>query len=203
MRKSTGVVTAALLLACTPAAFALGSRIEDCTRPTGGFGLLDLHPEFAEACEAIIQVDGRRYLRMGAQLRQLHDEALVVRFNGSARDRILSPGAPESVIAAAESSSPTIPIGSALSVYVPEDRALEAFADASSLADAEVPVVVESVESTVLRIANYTCCPRRRPWYPIVDILPTTASPLPLMGLAGVGLLLIAAVLRSYRLWGR
>jgi len=200
MSKIIHAIGAALLLACTTVAFALGSRIEDCTRPNAGFDLIDLHPELTEACEAIIQVDGRRYLQMGARLRQRSDELLVLRLNGSTHELALSAGAAGQSSASARGLSQTLPIGSALSLYVPEDRVLEVFSDASSLADAEVPVVVESPEPTDSRIANYTCCPRRRPWYPIVDVLPTTAGPLPFMGLAGAGLLLVAAVLRRHRL---
>jgi hypothetical protein len=77
------------------------------------------------------------------------------------------------------------------------------FADSTALADVEVPVVVESSGPPDSQIANYTCCPRRRPRYPIVDVLPMTAGPLPVMGLPGAGLFLPARVPRIFRLHGR
>ena len=200
MSKATRVIGTGLLMACATTALALGVRVEDCTSPKSGLELLDRYPELAEACEAVVQVDGRRYLQMGARLRQVRDEALVLRLNGSTYDMALSPGGAEPVAAAAETPSPAIPVGSPLSVYVPEDRVLEVFADAATLAEVEVPVVVESAESRDARIANYTCCPRRRPWYPVVEFLPMTAGPLPFMGLVGVGLLAAAAALRQHRL---
>lgn len=200
MSKATRVIGTSLLMACATTALALGVRVEDCTSPKSGLELLDRYPELAEACEAVVQVDGRRYLQMGAQLRQMREETLVLRLNGSTHDVALSPGAAQPVAAALEALSPTTPVGSPLSVYVPEDRVLEVFADAATLADVEVPVVVESGESRDARIANYTCCPRRRPWYPVVEFLPMTAGPLPLMGLAGVVLLAAAAAVRHHRL---
>lgn len=198
-RRITGKISA-LLLAWPVAAFALGSPVEDCTHPTSGFELLDRHPELSEACEAIIQVDGHRYVQMGARLQQHRDALLVLRLNGSTHDLALSPGAEDRVPATADDWSQKLPVGSALNVYLPEDRILEVFADASTLADVEVPVVVESTEPTASRIANYTCCPRRRPWYPVVDILPKTAGEPPVMGLVGVVLLVTAAAMRGRRL---
>lgn len=200
MSMTPRVVGTGLLVAWATTALALGIRVEDCTSPTSGLELLDRYPELAEACEAVVQVDGRRYLRMGARLRQMREETLVLRLNGSTHDVALSPGAAQPVAAALEALSPATPVGSPLSVYVPEDRVLEVFADAATLADVEVPVVVESRESRDARIANYTCCPRRRPWYPVVEFLPMTAGPLPFMGLVGVGLLAAAAAIRHHRL---
>lgn len=200
MSMTPRVVGTGLLVAWATTALALGIRVEDCTSPKSGLELLDRYPELAEACEAVVQIDGRRYLQMGARLRQMRDEALVLRLNGSTLDMALSPGATKPVAAAAEALSPSIPVGSPLSIYIPDDRALEVFADASALADVEVPVVVESAESRDARIANYTCCPRRRPWYPVVEFLPMTAGPLPFMGLVGVGLLAAAAAIRHHRL---
>jgi hypothetical protein len=96
-----------------------------------------------------------------------------------------------------------MPVGSPLSVYFREDDVLEVFADTGTLADARVPVIVESDAAREARIANYTCCPRRRPWYPVVELLPMTAAPLPLMGLLGAGLLVTAAAIRLRRLTRR
>ena len=203
MRQTTRVLTAALLLGSSAAALALGVPVEDC----GGLGTtrlaLERQPDLAAACEEVIELDGQRYLRMSTELRQLTEEVLVLRIKGTDYDLALSPGAAQPVARAATGLPQDSPVGSALYLYVPEDRVLEVFADASSLADARVPVAVEPEESATARearIANYTCCPRRRPWYPIMDVLPPTASPLPLFGLAGVGLLGVGAALRRRRL---
>ncbi len=203
MSRTIGLLVSTLLLACPTQAPALGNPIENCASPTSGLEFLDRHPELTEACEAIIQVDGHRYVRMGARLQQYRDALLVLRLNGSTHDLALSPRAEDRHPVMADDWSRKLPVGSALSVYVPEDRVLEVFADSSALADVEVPVVVESAEPTASRIAGYTCCPRRRPWYPIVDILPKTAGPAPVMGLLGAVLLGTAAALRGRRLRNR
>ncbi len=203
MSRTIGLLASTLLLACPTHALALGNPVESCTDPGSGLEFLDRHPELSEACEAIIQVDGDRYVRMGARLQQHRDTLLVLRLNGSVRDLPLSPRLQGHHPALADDWSRKLPVGSALSLYVPEDRVLEVFAESGALADAEVPVVVESTEPTASRIASYTCCPRRRPWYPIVGILPKTAGPAPVMGLMGAVLLMTAAALRGLRLRNR
>lgn len=203
MSKTFTLLASTLLLACPSQALALGSPVGNCTSPTSGLELLDRHPELSAACEAIIQFDGHRYVQMGTRVQQQRDALLVLRLNGSTYDLALSQRADDRVPATGGGRSRRLPVGSALNIYVPEDRVLEVFADSNTLADVEVPVVVESTEPADSRIANYTCCPRRRPWYPIVDILPKTAGPVPVMGLVGAGLLAIAAALRGRRLVSR
>jgi hypothetical protein len=200
MRRTIQLMGTALLMACATEALALGTHVADCTGPNAGLRLLDRHPELSEACVAVIQIDGRRYLQLGARLQQRHDEVLVLRLNRSSRDLALSPASQDPTPAVARELSRQLPIGSPLSLYVPDDRVLEVFADATTLADVEVPVVVESTGPAESRFGNYTCCPRRRPWYPIVDVLPLTAGPLPVMGLVGAALLVIAAALRGRHL---
>ncbi len=202
MRRATLLTATALLLGSGTAALALGVRVDDCATLRAEAGLLDRRPELTGACDSVVQFDGHRYLRMHAELRQRHDDLLVLRFRGTTEDMALSPGAVDPIVAGATGSglSPSVPVGSPLSVYFPEDSVLEAFADTDALAEARVPVIVESDAARDARIANYTCCPRRRPWYPVVEMLPMTAAPLPLMGLLGAGLLVAAAAIRRRRL---
>jgi len=203
MKRTTRIVTAILMLGSGSAALALGVPVEDCGGLRAMTSVLERQADLAAACESVIELDGQRYLRMSAELRQLREEMLVLRFKGTSYDMALSPGATQPIMAAGATRAlaPDQAIGSALYLYVPEDRVLEVFADAASLADATVPVTVELAESTAARdarIANYTCCPRWR--YPV--ILPETASPLPLLGLIGVGLLGAGAALTRRRLKG-
>jgi hypothetical protein len=59
---------------------------------------------------------------------------------------------------------------------------------------------VENTSEQDRRIDDYTCCVRRRPWYPIPDILPATGVPLAMLGLLGPGLLATGLVLSIRRL---
>ena len=145
---------------------------------------------------------------MSAEVREVAAEQLVLRFRGATQDTVFSPGAEQPI---AIDAAPALPsdtaVGSPLSVFVPEDRLLEVFGEASSVGQPPVAVAVqpgESKEARDARISNYTCCPRRRPWYPIIDVLPQTATPLPLplIGLLGLGLLATAAGLARRRLRG-
>jgi hypothetical protein len=204
MRPAARLLTTTLLFGFGTAALALGVRVEDCATLRAEAGLLERHPELTGACDSVVQLDGHRYLRMNAELRQHRDDLLVLRFHGTTEDMALSPGAAHPIVAGATGGlSPSVPIGSPLGVYFPEDSVLEAFADADTLVDARVPVIVESDAGRDARIANYTCCPRRRPWYPVVELLPMTAAPLPLVGLLGAGLLVAAAAIRRRRLTRR
>jgi len=196
-------ITAAALLLVASAALALGVKADDCGRLDGLGSLTDRHPEVVAACESVVRFEGRRYLRLGAELRAFGAEELVLRFKGASDDVALSLGAEPPVVPAdaAPGLAADAPAGSPLFVYVPEDRVLEVFADVSTISQPRVPVAVEQPPSDAAlkaRIANYTCCPRRRP--PYIYILPETASPLAAVGLLGLGLLATGAALTRHRL---
>jgi hypothetical protein len=204
MRLSTRIVAAALLLGPGSNAWALGVIADDCDGVRAQAQLIASHPEVGAACESIVSVEGRRYLLMSAEVREIVQEQLVLRFRGATEDTVFSPGADQPV---AIDAAPALPadtaVGSPLRVFVPEDRLLEVFGEAAGVQRRAVPVGVQPTESRAerdARIANYTCCPRRRPWYPIIDLLPQTATPLPLIGLAGLGLLGMATGLAHRRL---
>lgn len=206
MRHSTPIVAAALLLGLGGNAWGLGVLAGDCDSLRAQEQLLASHPEVGAACESIVSVEGRRYLLMSAEVREVAEEQLVLRFRGATQDTVFSPGADQPI---AVDAAPALPadtaVGSPLRVFVPEDRLLEVFGEASRVGQPPVAVAVqpdESKEARDARISNYTCCPRRRPWYPIIDVLPQTATPLPLIGLLGLGLLATAAGLARRRFRG-
>jgi len=204
MRRSARILATALLLGVGSNASALGVIAGDCDSLSAQAQLLERHPEVGTACESIVAVEGRRYLLMSAELRQVQPEQLVLRFRGATKDTVFSPGADQPI---ASDAGPALPadtvVGSPLRVFVPEERVLEVFGEASTIGRSPVPVAVQPAESgddRDARISNYTCCPRRRPWYPIIDVLPQTATPLPLIGVLGLGLLAVAAGLTRRRL---
>jgi hypothetical protein len=202
MRLSTRLYAAALLLGLGGPAWGLGLAVGDCDSLRAQAELIARHPEVDSACESIVAVEGRRYLLMNAEVRAVADEHLVVRFRGATADTVFSPGAELPVAVDADPALPAdTPIGSPLRVFIPEDRLPEVFGETPT-GEAAVAVAVQPAESKAARdarIANYTCCPRRRPWYPIIDVLPQTATPLPLIGLLGLGLLAVAAGLAHRR----
>jgi len=207
MRQSARTVTAALLLGLGCNAWGLGILAGDCDSVRAQAQFLASNPEVNSACESIVAIEGRRYLLMSAELRQVQEEQLVLRFRGATADTVFSPGAEQPIAVDAGPQLPTnTAVGSPLRVFVPEDRLLEVFGEASTVGGSSVAVAIqpaESKEARDARISNYTCCPRRRPWYPIVDVLPQTATPLPLIGLLGLGLLAMAAGLARRRLRSR
>lgn len=201
MRRAAIVTSLVSLLCLSTGAAALGVRLDDCTALPPDARLFDSHPELAVACDSIVQIDGRRYLRMNAELIQNQDDLLVLRFKGTARDMALSPGAAEPLAAGPNGRLPQdLPVGSPLKVYVPQSGAPDAFADSDGRTAAPVPVGIAFDQPIEQRIATYTCCPRRRPWYPIPEFLPVTAAPLPVLGLIGLGMLGAGALLRLLRL---
>lgn len=204
MRRSAWIFATALLLGLVNNASALGVIAGDCDTVLAQAQLIERHPEVGTACETIVAIEGRRYLLMSAELRQVQPEQLVLRFRGATEDTVFSPGADQPVASdAGPALSADTAVGSPLRVFVPEDRVLEVFGEASTIGRSTVPVAVQATENADARdarISNYTCCPRRRPWYPIIDMLPQTATPLPLIGLLGLGLLAVAAGLARRRL---
>jgi len=202
MRRMTLVTSGLLLLVMSSSAAAFGVRLDDCGALPADLRLFEMHPELASACDSIVEARGERYLRMNAELRQIRDDLLVLRFKGTTRDMALSPGAvdPPGAAGGNGSLSQDLPVGSPLHVYIPQDGALDAFAAPAGGDAALVPVGVELEQPLEQRIATYTCCKRRRPWYPIPEFLPVTASPLPLFGLLGMSMLGAAALLRHRRL---
>ncbi len=207
MSKSARIVAATVLLGLGCNAWSLGVPDGGCDRVRVQAQLLATHPEVNSACESIVAFEGRRYLLMSAELRQVQEQQLVLRFRGATGDTVFSPGAETPI---AVDAAPALPadtaVGSPLRVFIPEDRLLEVFAEASAVGQPPVAVAVQPAESKDARdarISNYTCCPRRRLWYPIIDVLPQTATPLPLIGLLGLGLLAVAVGLAHRRLRNR
>lgn len=207
MRQSARIVAATVLLGLGCNTWGLGVLDGDCDSLRAQPQFLASHPEVSAACESIVAVEGRRYLLMNAEVRQVQEAQLVLRFQGATGDTVFSPGADQPIAADAAPALPAdTAVGSPLRVFVPEDRLLEVFGEASAVGQPPVAVAVqpaESKEARDARIANYTCCPRRRPWYPIIDVLPQTATPLPLIGLLGLSLLALAAGLARRRLRNR
>ena len=201
MKRTIIVTSTALLLGLGTSAMGLGVRLDDCSALPPETRLLERYPDLTAACDSIVQLDGRRYLRMNAELKGVKDDLLVLRFKGTSRDMVLSPGAAEPIVPGDGNGglSPAPPAGSALNVYVPEKDALGIFAEPGQHEGSPVPVAVEPAEPLEKRIATYTCCPRRVPWYPIPEFLPMTAGPLPLLGLLGASLLGVGAALRHRR----
>lgn len=203
MRLSTRLYATALLLGLGGPAWGLGLAVGDCDGLRAQSELTARHPEVDSACESIVAVEGRRYLLMSAEVRAIAAEQLVIRFRGATADTVLGAGAEPPVSLGADAALPAdTAVGSPLRVFVPEDRLPDVFGEHSTAAQSPVPVAVQPADSKAARdarIANYTCCPRRRPWYPIIDVLPQTATPLPLLGLLGLGLLAVAAGLAHRR----
>jgi LPXTG-motif cell wall-anchored protein len=203
MRKLARILATTLLLGTGSTVSAVGVSAGDCDSLLAQEQLLARHPEASAACESIVSVEGRRYLLMSAELRLIQEQQLVLRFRGAGEDLVLSAGSAAPFGGGPAEALPTdTPVGSPLRVYVPEDRVLEVLGSATNADRPPVPVAIERVESRAdrdARIANYTCCPRRRPWYPIIDVLPQTATPLPLVGVLGLGLLVLAAGLGHRR----
>ena len=203
MRLSTRLYAAALLLGLGGPALGLGMAVGDCDSLRAQAQLIARHPEVDSACDSIVSVEGRRYLLMSAEVRAVAEEQLVVRFRGATADTVFSPGAELPVTVDADPALPAdTAVGSPLRVFVPEDRLREVLGGSTAGEASPVAVAVqpaESKEARDARIANYTCCPRRRPWYPIIDVLPQTATPLPLVGMLGASLLAMAAGLARLR----
>ena len=163
------------------------------------------HPELAADCEYVATIDGEQFVSLRAEVLRLERDLLMIRFRGIRYDVALAPNLARTNTSDRAADTPPADLKQADSVrvYVRESDLEKVFGPDDVSGHADVPVRVERLESPAelnARIANYTCCPRRRPWYPIPELLPATGTPLPLLGWSSLGLLVLAAGIRIARL---
>lgn len=184
---------------------ANGVSAEHCVGLNAISGSMSGNPELAAACESVATVGGERYVSLRAEVLRLERDLLLIRFQGTRYDVALAPKLPRTDVAGRVAG--TLPAelmqNDTVRVYVLERDLEKVVRPEDASEDAGVPVRVERLESPTernARIANYTCCPRRRPWYPIPELLPATNTPLPLLAWSSLGLLVLAASIRIARL---
>jgi hypothetical protein len=204
MRKSMRMMMLGLSMAVGSPASGLSPSTNDCGSLHSQVELMARHPEIALACEHVLSFGEDRLVSLLGEVRRIEGQLLLLRLNGANYDLALSPRPLDGSAPASTGMSPPpgVATGQPVRMYVPERRVGEVLRDASTADGSTVPVAIESTASKAARdarIANYTCCPRRRPWYPIVDVLPTTATPFAFAGILGVVLLTVAGRLAHRR----
>lgn len=160
----------------------------DCSDITWQADVLRRYPRVAEACQGVVEYDGRYFVRFEGTVQSVtgNGSRLVMRFNGLDEDTTLTP--PENArLFVANRSMPfrDLSRGQELTFHVPADQFVAYFVEEPSAQAELVAIQFEVVPTQTAQVA--AAQPSRS--------LPSTAGPLPLIGAAGAGLLALGGLL--------
>jgi len=132
------------------------------------------------ACEAIVEIDGRLYAQVRAVVRKASSSSVTLNLPVTDHTFTVNPKTDARVLIGSKKVRPgDLARGQEISIYLPIDR----FGDPNIQ---EVALVTEDTASVVTHEVVEEETPA----------LPTTASPLPLIALIGLGLLLLGGMTR-------
>jgi len=197
---TTMIVAAAAAVACatafaqgrtSPAVTATGTN---CSQISWSRESLTLHPRIANACEEVMQRDGRYYVRFSGEVQRVADGGRSVTINFRDGDRLtLTP--PENMalfIDGRRTPATALRVGDQLRFYVRQDQL------AASFFESEAP----TAQPQVVPIAPPAPAERgllaQDPLAPGA-LLPPTANPLPLVVVAALAVLAFSSALTLRR----
>lgn len=192
IQRLVSVLGLAVLLCGTASAqrtdAAFTATGESCSDITWQSSVLQRYPRIADACQGVVQYDGRYFVKFNGTVRSVsgNGSRLVMRFDGLNEDTELNP--PENArlfIAGRSTPFRDLTRGQELTIHVPADQFVAFFGEEPR---PEVQVVaVQFVPVQETRVASAAGQPSRT--------LPSTAGVLPLLAVAGAGLLAIGGAL--------
>ena len=155
---------------------------ENCMQVNWSQETLAKHPKIAAACKAVLQRNGKFYVKFDAEVKKVADAGRQVTVDvdrGSTLTLTPREGATVLIDGKKTPVSKLRP-GDQLTFYIPEDRFTTTMTVETPTPAEEVPIIEPPapVEQVAMTTTDYSA-------------MPHTASPLPLLGLAG--LLLLAA----------
>ena len=186
MSKKIVTVAAAMALSLSAsqvfAAKAVESTAVTCADLNWSAEVLELNPDIAETCQAVYEKDGELFAKVSIEVTRVRGNKMTFRTihtDGSkGKNRTVTlPSDWRANIAGRKYRASDLIGGQQLNVYLPQDRFELSIGDDDAYVNELL--VVEPVEEEV--------------------VMPTTASPLFLVGLAGGGFLTIGAALTALR----
>jgi hypothetical protein len=164
---------------------------ESCSDITWQPSVLEQYPRIAEACQDVVQYDGRYFVQFDGTVQSVtgNGSRLVMRFEGLDENTTLNP--PENArlfIAGRSTPFRDLTRGQELTIHVPADQFVAYFGE-EPRPQVEV-VAVQFVPVQETRVASAAGQPSRT--------LPSTAGMLPLLGVLGGGLLAIGGALLPF-----
>jgi hypothetical protein len=198
---TTMIVGAAAAVTCatafaqnrtSPAFTATGTS---CSQVTWSRESLALYPRIANACEEVMQRDGRYYVRFSGDVQRVADRGRSVTIDFRDGDRLtLTPPENMSLFINGRRTPVTeLRVGDELRFYVPQDSlAANFFESEAPTAQAQVVPIAPPAPAEPGLLAQNQPAPGAR--------LPRTASPLPLVGVVALALLAFGGAL-TVRRW--
>jgi hypothetical protein len=198
MYGSRVIITAAIGLLIGSGFAAAESVVDRAFTATGGRcaditwsrEALTQYPKIADACQEVMERDGRYYVKFSGKVRRVRGQEVTVNFRDGSEELTLTP--PQNMSLYIDGRSRTVRSlrrGDELTFYVPQD------AVAATPSPALVGVTVIPIGR--IQLAQATPAPAASPAEPAgapeapAPELPETASPLPLVGLAGLVLTIL------------
>lgn len=198
MYTRTAFLTAVVALGST-AALAAQDRIErtfsatgaSCDQITWSEEALAAYPNIADACKEVVERDGQYFVRFDGTVERTANrgQEVTVDFEGGSSMTLTPPENLSLYMNGRRSSVSTLRRGDQLTFFVPEDRLAAHFYEPEA-PSAQVQIV--PVRVTTLKLAAAQPGSQQ-------DTLPSTASMLPVLGIAGLILTLIGAGLTTRR----
>jgi len=200
MRIRTMMVMAAIALAANATAGAAGGVTgasfsatgESCDQVTWSAESLAKYPKIASACQAVLQKDGKYYVKFSGEVKKVANRGADVTVQFKDGNKVVLHPDPEFTVSInGKKTKPSgLRPGDQLNFYVPQGQLVAQLDETPSATPTEeVPMEPAPAEEPAAMAAT--------------EELPKTASPLPTYGLAGLVLLLLGAGLTTYRLTRR
>lgn len=180
--------TAAAQSAVDRAFTTTSNKCEDITWSNDA---LQQYPKIADACQEVMERDGKYYVKFEGTVRRVRGQDVTVNFKGGSDELTLTP--PENMslyIDGRERTVRSLQRGDELTFYVPQDEV------AAPPTPALVGVTIIPIAR--IRVAQATPAGAEEPDAGAPE-MPRTASALPLIGLSGVVLMILGVVPRMVR----
>lgn len=181
------LVASALVYAQNPVFTATG---QSCDQVTWSRQSLANYPQIADACQQVLQRDGKYFVKFAGEVRRVTDGGQQVTIDFRDGD-LLTLTPPENLnlsINGRQTSPRDLLPGDQLNFYIPQDQlAAVFFAGQPETATAQTVPIAPPTE-----LAAATPAPAR-------SVLPSTASSLPILALAGMIFVLLGAALTFRR----
>ncbi len=199
MHMRTAILMSAAVALGTSAIVSAQSRIDrtftatgqSCDQITWSKEALAAYPNIAEACKEVVERDGRTFVRFEGTVQRTANrgQEVTVDFAGGNQMTLTPPENLSLYMNGRRSSVASLRRGDQLNFFVPENRLAAHFYE-SEAPTAQAQVV--PIRVTTVRLAA-------APPESQQDTLPSTASILPIFGIAGLFLTLIGAGMTAHR----
>ncbi len=191
-----GAGAAAFAQGDTDRAFtATGTRCEDVTWSQDS---LAKYPRIASACQGVTERNGKYYVKFQGRVERLTNagRTLTIQFKDGDRVTVTPPRDMSVDISGTKTPMHHLERGTLLTFYVPQDQLAAEFAPENAL-EVTPPLKISPPEPQRVALVPHATMGAAAP------ALPKTASPLPALGLCGVLLAALGALLTMMRRLGR